>query len=143
MPKTGITGLTTTYPGTVRVDFTVTNTGSVTYTFAVGLSLGNYSLDKWYDLGYFNDGKTGDCVPSGEDPAGYVCMTLAPGESGSDYRTMEIPNDPDVTDVWIAVKDPDKFYDAPGYGVLDTDLRQGVITVPGTAGANVIINNVS
>lgn len=148
MPKGAITGVavypqTTTYPGTVRVDFSVTNTGSGTYTFAVGISIGNQSKGVWYDVGYFNDGKTGTCVPAGEPTSGYVCMTLGPGQSGTGYRTLTIPNDPDVKDVWAAVKDPANFYTPPDYGVLDSDIRYNAITVPVTVGASISISNVS
>jgi len=135
--SSGITGLTTIYPGTVRTDFLVTASpnNNVTADFVVGVSVGNASLGKWYDVGYYNDGK--GCTIPGQNPSAYVCMTLNPGQTASDFRTIDIPNDPDIKDVYVTVRRKDTME------MLGDDIRYDVLTVTPIVEATIAITNIS
>ena len=77
---------------TVYVGVRVRNTGTVSHTFKIGVSIGYGNT--WYDLGYYNDGY-------GE----YRDVTISPGTEQIVQRTLQIPNDTNITDVWATVKD--------------------------------------
>lgn len=72
----------------------IKNTSNIPYTFKVGVSIGKTDV-VWYDTTQYTDG-LGD----------YVDIALAPGQTGAIQRTMRMPNDAAVTDVWIQAKDP-------------------------------------
>lgn len=111
-------------PGdTVIVTSTIINTGNVTHTFKYGVSIGNKPLEKWYDVGWFNDG-FGD----------YRDVTLAPGASAAVTRTLEMPDDTDVTDAAVSVR-------AEDLTVLAVQDLLGVIDLPAISATitNVIV----
>lgn len=122
----GIVGLTTVYPGVVQVDFTIINTGNIAHDFVVLVSLGNDGLGTWYDDGYYADGG-----------GTYATVSLDMGQQGSDFRQLNIPNDPNVTDVRAVVLKDDQTT------VLDTALSTGVISVAQAVGATVSITGVA
>lgn len=81
-----------TYPD-ISVEADIWNNSTVTATFNVGMSIGSRALNKWFDVGYYADGK-GD----------YAQVTLGPGKHAVVSRRF-YPMPSMVTDVWVTVKD--------------------------------------
>ncbi len=75
---------------TVYVGVRVRNTGTVSHTFKIGLSIGYGNT--WYQD--YNDGY-----------GAYRDVTISPGTEQTVQRTLSVPNDPNITDVWASVKD--------------------------------------
>ena len=110
---------------TVYVGVRVRNTGTVSHTFKIGVSIGYGNT--WYDLGYYNDGY-------GE----YRDVTILPGTEVIVERTLQIPNDSNITDVWATVKDQ-------SLNTLDGEIKYNalVITSAPTVSAEIISVSVS
>lgn len=107
---------------TIGVDFK--NTGNVSHTFKIGVSIGKDGTI-WYDIGYYNDGH-GD----------YRQATLVPGASIIVTRSLRVPDDGRITDIWVTVRDKD-------LNVLDTKKKIGIISVTTAVSAqisNVVLN---
>ncbi len=94
---------------TVYIDVRVRNTGNISYTFKIGVSIGYGST--WYDVEYYNDGQ-------GE----YVEATLSPNTETTIQRTLQIPDDVNISDVWVAVKDQSLV-------ILNETVESGILTV--------------
>jgi hypothetical protein len=84
-------------PGdTLRVDITIKNTGTTTYKFVIGCSIGtatyqDYKSDigDWHDTDIYNDtGNPDICSITGQPANAYVCKTIAPGATATVYRTF-------------------------------------------------------
>ncbi len=94
---------------TVYVGVTIQNTGTVSHTFKIGVSIGYGSI--WYDVGNYNDGY-GD----------YRDVTISHGTTQTVQRTMLIPNDANITDVWATVKDQ-------SLNIMDSEIKFNEITI--------------
>lgn len=81
-------------PEELRISVSFKNTGNITYTFKVGVSIGTAPNGPWYDVGYYTDG-LGD----------YAEITLAPNQEGTITRTIRYVAG--STDVWATVKKQD------------------------------------
>ena len=110
---------------TVYVGVRVRNTGSVSHTFKIGVSMGYGNT--WYDLGYYNDGY-------GE----YKDVTILPGTEVIVERTLQIPNDQYITDVWATVRDQ-------SLNILDEEIKYNslVVTAAAVVAAQIISVSVS
>ena len=98
-------------PGdTISIGVNITNTGTESHTFNIGVSIGKDGII-WYDTGYYNDGY-GD----------YRQATLAPGSSVTVTRSLTVPDDGRITDIWATVRDQD-------LNVLAQMKKTGVISV--------------
>ncbi len=75
---------------TVYIGVRIRNTGTVSHTFKIGLSIGYGNI--WYQD--YNDGY-----------GTYRDVTISPGTEQTVQRTLLVPNDPNITDVWATVKD--------------------------------------
>ncbi len=107
---------------TVYIGVTIQNTGNVSYTFKLGVSIGHDPT--WYDVGHYNDGQ-------GE----YIDVTISPGTTQTVQRTLQIPDDVNITDVWVAVKDQSLV-------VLDEQIESGTLAVSPLQVINAQIINV-
>lgn len=106
-------------PGdTISIGVDFKNTGNTTHTFNVGVSIGKDGT-VWYDVGFYNDG-SGD----------YRQTTLAPGNSIIVSRSLTVPDDARITDIWVSVRDHN-------LNVLDTMKRIGIISVASAASAQI------
>ena len=108
---------------TVYVGVRVRNTGTVTHTFKIGVSIGYGNT--WYDLGYYNDGY-------GE----YKDVTILPGTEVIVERTLQIPNDTNITDVWASVKDQ-------SLNIMDEEIKFNALVVAAAAVVSAEIISIS
>ncbi len=92
---------------TVYVGIRVRNTGTVTHVFKVGLSIGYGNI--WYQD--YNDGY-----------GAYRDVTISPNTEQIVQRTLLVPNDTNISDVWASVKDQ-------SLNILDEEIKFNEINV--------------
>ena len=98
-------------PGdTFNINVTVKNTSATAQTLRVGVSIGKEYV-VWYDQGYYTD-------PHGD----YYIVTLAPNETKTLTRSMNVPDDGRITDIYASFRTAD-------LAVLDELITHGVLLV--------------
>ncbi len=92
---------------TVYIGVRIRNTGTVSHTFKIGLSIGYGNI--WYQD--YNDGY-----------GAYRDVTISPGTEQIVQRTLLVPNDTNITDVWASVKDQ-------SLNTLDEEIKFNALVV--------------
>lgn len=87
------------------------NTGSSRETFLVGVSIGNPG--RWFDVGYYDD-EHNDYGRESTAADGYDSLT----------RNLLIPDAPNITDVYVTLRDENK-------NIVASEVLSDVITLPG------------
>ncbi len=112
-------------PGdTIIIGVEFTNTGNASHTFKIGVAIGKDAII-WYDKGYYNDGY-GD----------YREVSLVPGGSIIVERSLIVPADGRIADIWATVRDEN-------LNVLHQMKKFGVISVATAVTAqisNIVVN---
>lgn len=94
----------------VQIAVTVQNTSATAQTFRVGVSIGRQNV-VWYDKGHYVDG-LGD----------YYIVALAPNEVKTVSRSMHVPSDARITDIYSTLRTAD-------LAILDELLSADILTV--------------
>jgi hypothetical protein len=99
---------TTSYPGIVSLNITITNIDIITHDYAILAVIGSYASQEWYGPGWYRDNLAActdvQNIPDPWYDQAFICTgSLRPGQFFQVTRRIEIENNPRITDALVIV----------------------------------------